>query len=379
MQTLTVLIPCLNESETLLICINKAKSSLSHMGISGEVLVADNGSSDGSQEIARSAGAKVIDVPVRGYGAALIAGINQSNSKYIVMGDADDSYALDNLEPFLTELDNGFDLVMGNRFKGGISPGAMPWLHKYLGNPVLSWLGRLLFKVPIGDFHCGLRAFRSDSIRSLNLKSTGMEFASEMVVKASLNSLKITEVPTTLKPDGRSRAPHLRTWRDGWRHLVFLLAASPRWLFLYPGIFLLGTGVLGVALTSRGPINILDLQLNLNAYLIFISLILVGAQTIIFGILARIFSTNFGSLPESKSVSKFAKNFSLERGIILGLLLLLFALIGVLILLSQWDGNSLNRIDKDTALRISGLIVLTSGIGIQTLFASFFASMLQTK
>jgi hypothetical protein len=202
-----------------------------------------------------------------------------------------------------------------------------------------------------------------------------MEFASEMVVKASLNSLKITEVPTTLKPDGRSRAPHLRTWRDGWRHLVFLLAASPRWLFLYPGIFLLGTGVLGVALTSRGPINILDLQLNLNAYLIFISLILVGAQTIIFGI----FSTNFGSLPESKSVSKFAKNFSLERGIILGLLLLLFALIGVLILLSQWDGNSLNRIDKDTALRISGLIVLTSGIGIQTLFASFFASMLQTK
>jgi glycosyltransferase involved in cell wall biosynthesis len=349
------------------------------MGISGEVLVADNGSSDGSQEIARSAGAKVIDVPVRGYGAALIAGINQSNSKYIVMGDADDSYALDNLEPFLTELDNGFDLVMGNRFKGGISPGAMPWLHKYLGNPVLSWLGRLLFKVPIGDFHCGLRAFRSDSIRSLNLKSTGMEFASEMVVKASLNSLKITEVPTTLKPDGRSRAPHLRTWRDGWRHLVFLLAASPRWLFLYPGIFLLGTGVLGVALTSRGPINILDLQLNLNAYLIFISLILVGAQTIIFGILARIFSTNFGSLPESKSVSKFAKNFSLERGIILGLLLLLFALIGVLILLSQWDGNSLNRIDKDTALRISGLIVLTSGIGIQTLFASFFASMLQTK
>jgi glycosyltransferase involved in cell wall biosynthesis len=379
MQTLTVLIPCLNESETLLICINKAKSSLSHMGISGEVLVADNGSSDGSQEIARSAGAKVIDVPVRGYGAALIAGINQSNSKYIVMGDADDSYALDNLEPFLTELDNGFDLVMGNRFKGGISPGAMPLLHKYLGNPVLSWLGRLLFKVPIGDFHCGLRAFRSDSIRSLNLKSTGMEFASEMVVKASLNSLRITEVPTTLKPDGRSRAPHLRTWRDGWRHLVFLLAASPRWLFLYPGIFLLGTGVLGVALTSRGPINILDLQLNLNAYLIFISLILVGAQTIIFGILARIFSTNFGSLPESKSVSKFAKNFSLERGIILGVLLLLFALIGVLILLSQWDGNSLNRIDKDTALRISGLIVLTSGIGIQTLFASFFASMLQTK
>jgi glycosyltransferase involved in cell wall biosynthesis len=379
MKTLTVLLPCLNESETLLVCIRKAQASFRDLGIQGEVLVADNGSSDGSQEIARSAGARVIDVPSRGYGSALIAGINSSKTKYIVMGDADDSYALDDLSAFVAQLNKGYDLVMGNRFQGGIAPGAMPWLHKYLGNPVLSLLGRLFFKVPIGDFHCGLRAFRTDSIRSLNLKSTGMEFASEMVVKASLNGLKIAEVPTTLKPDGRSRAPHLRTWRDGWRHLVFLLAASPRWLFLYPGMFLLGLGTFGTAITSRGSIDILGLQLDLNSFLLFISMMLVGSQTIFFGILARIFSTNYGTLPTSKSTSKFANYFSLERGIVLGLSLLLIAVFGVFILVGQWNGSSLTGLDKDTAIRISGLVVLTSGIGVQTLFASFFASILQTK
>lgn len=255
----------------------------------------------------------------------------------------------------------------------------MPWLHKYLGNPVLSWLGRLFFKVPIGDFHCGLRAFRTDSIRSLNLRATGMEFASEMVVKASLNGLKIAEVPTTLKPDGRSRAPHLRTWRDGWRHLVFLLAASPRWLFLYPGIFLSSLGLLGTLLTSRGPFNIGQIQFDLNSFLFSIGLIMVGTQTVFFGILARIFSTNFGTLPTSKSVTRFGNQFSLERGIILGILLLLVSLVGAFGLLGHWQGNSLAGLDRDSALRISGLVVLTSGVGIQTLFASFFASMLQTK
>jgi hypothetical protein len=268
---------------------------------------------------------------------------------------------------------------MGNRFQGGVAPGAMPWLHKYLGNPVLSWVGRLFFKVPIGDFHCGLRAFRTDSIRNLNLKSTGMEFASEMVVKASLNGLKIAEVPTTLKPDGRSRAPHLRTWRDGWRHLVFLLAASPRWLFLYPGIVLSSLGLLGTLLTSRGPFNVGGIQLDLNSFLFSIGLVLVGTQTVFFGILARIFSTNFGTLPASKSVTRFANQFSLERGIILGILLLLVSLLGAFGLLGHWQGNSLAGLDRDSALRISGLVVLTSGVGIQTLFASFFASMLQTK
>jgi glycosyltransferase involved in cell wall biosynthesis len=376
---LTILIPCLNEIETIGIVIEKANYSLSFQNISGEILVADNGSSDGSQQLARSLGARVIDVPTRGYGAALIAGIEVCESKYIVMGDADDSYALDDLTFFISKLDNGFDLVMGNRFQGGIAPGAMPWLHKYLGNPILSWIGRLFFKVPIGDFHCGLRAFRTDSIRGLKLRSIGMEFASEMVVKASLNGLKITEVPTTLKPDGRSRPPHLRTWRDGWRHLVFLLAASPRWLFLYPGIFLSSFGLLGTLLTSRGPFNVGYFQLDLNSFLFSIGLVLMGTQTMFFGILARIFSTNFGTLPASKSVTKFADKFSLERGIVLGILLLLVSLGGALGLLGHWRGNSLVGLDRDSALRVSGLVVLTSSVGVQTLFASFFASILQTK
>lgn len=375
----SILLPCLNEIETLEVCIAKSQKSISSLCLVGEVIVADNGSTDGSQLLAQRMGARLVTVETKGYGAALIAGIMASNSKFIIMGDADDSYALDDLQLFVSKLNEGYDLVMGNRFQGGVAHGAMPWLHKYLGNPVLSWLGRLFFKVPIGDFHCGLRAFRTDAIRSLNLKSTGMEFASEMVVKASLHGLKIAEVPTTLKPDGRSRAPHLRTWRDGWRHLVFLLAASPRWLFLYPGIVLSSIGLLGIILTSRGPLEIGQIQLDLNSFLFSIGLILVGTQTMFFGILARIFSTNFGTLPPSKSVTKFADKFSLERGIILGILLLLVSLAGAIGLLGHWSGNSLNGLDRDSALRVSGLVVLTSGVGIQTLFASFFASMLQTK
>jgi glycosyltransferase involved in cell wall biosynthesis len=376
---ITVLLPCLNEAETIEIVIKKAQVSLNELCSGGEILVADNGSTDGSQEIAISCGARVISVPTKGYGAALLAGIKECNTDYIIMGDADDSYAFDDLSQFVNALTEGNHLVIGNRFQGGIQSGAMPWLHKYLGNPVLSWIGRLFFKVPIGDFHCGLRAFRTETIRSLNLKSTGMEFASEMIVKASLNGLKIAEVPTTLKPDGRSRAPHLRTWRDGWRHLVFLLAASPRWLFLYPGMILSILGLIGTTLTSQGPVNFGQIELDLNSYLFSIGLVMVGTQTVFFGILARIFSTNFGTLPPSKSVAKFADNFSLERGIVLGILLLLASLVGAFGLLGHWRGDSFVGLDRDSALRVSGLVVLTSGVGIQTLFASFFASMLQTK
>jgi hypothetical protein len=244
---------------------------------------------------------------------------------------------------------------------------------------VLSWIARLFFKIPIGDFHCGLRAFKTDSIKSLNLKSSGMEFASEMVVKASLNGLRISEVPTILKPDGRSRKPHLRTWRDGWRHLIFLLTASPRWLFLYPGIFLTIFGLIGGILTSRGPLNIATYQLDLNAFLMFIGFVLVGVQTIFFGILARIFSLNFGILPTTKSFARFEKFFSLERGIVLGIMTIFASLITAAVLFGHWNGSGLIGLDRDTALRISGLILLSSSVGIQTLFASFFASMLQTK
>jgi glycosyltransferase involved in cell wall biosynthesis len=378
MKKLTILIPCLNEVETIGRVIEKSLYTFASHDIAGEILVADNGSIDGSQELARSLGARVINVQMKGYGSALIAGINSCESEFVVMGDADDSYALDNLGDFISSLQNGSDLVIGNRFKGGIAPGAMPWLHRYVGNPLLSWLGRLFFKVPIGDFHCGLRGFKTDSIRSLNLKSLGMEFASEMIVKASLSGLKITEVPTSLSPDGRSRPPHLRTWRDGWRHLVFLLAASPRWLFLYPGFFLAGIGLTGTLLTLRGPAAFGPLQFDLNSFLLFAGLILIGTQTIVFGILAHIFSTNIGTLPISKSVTKFTKNFTLERGILLGLALLFTSLVSAFTLLGHWNGSVIVGLNRDSAIRLSSLIVLTSGVGAQTLFASFFASMLHS-
>src|ERR1051325_447175 len=231
----SVVMPCLNEAETLQVCIEKAQASLRELGVAGEVIVADNGSTDGSQEIAERLGARVIPVAAKGYGNALMGGILAARGTYVIMGDADDSYDFANLRPFLDKLRQGCDLVMGNRFQGGIKPGAMPPLHKYLGNPILTGIGRLLFHSPCGDFHCGLRGFDKEAVGGMELRTTGMEFASEMVVKATLHGMRITEVPTTLSPDGRSRPPHLRSWRDGWRHLRFLLLYSPRWLFLYPG------------------------------------------------------------------------------------------------------------------------------------------------
>jgi glycosyltransferase involved in cell wall biosynthesis len=376
---LTILIPCLNEEETIGKVIQKAQVAIESSGSTGEVLIADNGSTDSSIAISLSLGARVIEVSEIGYGSALKAGIASSHGHITIMCDADDSYDIANISSFIQQILDGSDLVIGNRFKGGIGQGAMPWLHKYVGNPILSWLGRLFFKVQIGDFHCGMRAFKTESIRTLNLASSGMEFASEMVVKASLHGLTITEVPTVLSVDGRSRAPHLKTWRDGWRHLVFLLAASPRWLFLYPGLVLTFIGSLGFALTSAGPINVSQFQLDLNSFIIFIGLILVGVQVIFFGILARIFSTNFGILPVTTSVTGFSKMFSLERGVALGCILLLTSFAAAFGLLLHWDGNSIIGLDRDSALRISGIVVLTSGVGIQTLFASFFASMLQAK
>jgi glycosyltransferase involved in cell wall biosynthesis len=318
---LTILLPCLNEAETIATCVEKSIISLNRLKVTGEVLVVDNGSTDGSQQIAVSAGARVVESDVKGYGAALIKGIADAKSEFVIMGDSDDSYALDELSLFLSSLEAGSDLVIGNRFAGGIHPGAMPWLHKYLGNPVLSWIGRLFFKISIGDFHCGLRGFKLSKVRDLNLRSTGMEFASEMIVKASLSGFKIDEVPTTLMPDGRSRPPHLRTWRDGCRNLIFLLAASHRWLFLYPGTFLFLIGCLGMLATIRGPISIIGLEFSLNSFFIFIGLALAGIQTLYFGILARIFSSKYGLLPKTSSISRFESKFTLERGIALGLFL----------------------------------------------------------
>src|SRR6201997_1332118 len=253
---LTVVMPCLNEAETVATCVRKAVRFIADSGISGEVLVADNGSTDGSRQLAEDAGARVVPIPERGYGNALMGGIIAARGEYVIMGDADDSYDFTNLMPFVTELRKGYDLVMGNRFKGGIAPGAMPPLHKYLGNPVLSFIGRLFFPSAIGDFHCGLRGFNRESALQLNLQATGMEFASEMVVKATLWGRDISEVPATLKKDGRSRPPHLRSWRDGWRHLRFLLLFSPRWLFLLPGVLLFVFGIAAGAMVAAGPVTI---------------------------------------------------------------------------------------------------------------------------
>ncbi|MGQ3257417.1 MAG: glycosyltransferase family 2 protein, partial [Microbacterium aurantiacum] len=255
---LTILMPCLNEAETLEVCIRKARGFLERSGIEGEVLISDNGSTDGSQELAARLGARVTHAPRRGYGAALINGIETARGRFIIMGDADDSYDFENLQPFVDRLREGADLVMGNRFAGGIAPGAMPPLHKYLGNPVLSGIGQLFFRPNVGDFHCGLRGFNRDRIAALGLQTTGMEFASEMVVKATLArpNYRIEEVPTTLKKDGRSRPPHLRSWHDGWRHLRFLLIFAPRWLFVYPGLVAFLLGALAVGVLAFGGIEI---------------------------------------------------------------------------------------------------------------------------
>lgn len=374
---ISIVIPCLNEAETLETVVTNSFHSIAISGLSGEVIVADNGSTDGSVAIAQNYGARVIHVPIKGYGAALQAGIRGAKGKYVVMGDGDDSYALENIQPFIEKLDEGFDLVMGNRFLGGIDGGAMPWLHKYLGNPFLSWLGRLFFQVPVGDFHCGLRAFQRRSILAIELKSTGMEFASEMVVKASLNNLKISEVPTTLRKDGRSRPPHLRTWRDGWRHLIFMLAASPRFLFLYPGLLMFMAGGMGVVLTIAGPTTLFGLKLDLNSYLVSIGFCIVGLQIILMSILARIFSSKHGILPKTKSISRFESFFTLERGIAVGLGLLVIAFSGLIVLFTKWTGSSFENFTTATSLRISGIFVLTLCSGIQLIFSSFFASLLQ--
>src|ERR1700760_3659962 len=274
---LTILMPCLNEAETLAICIDKARGYLERSGVVGEVLIADNGSTDGSQLIAEEHGARVVAVPEKGYGAALIGGINAARGRFVIMGDADDSYDFENLEGMIERLRGGADLVMGNRFQGGIAPGAMPFLHRYLGNPVLSFIGRLFFSIPVGDFHCGLRGFSRQSMLDLRLQSPGMEFASEMVVKAALNGLRIEETPTTLKPDGRSRPPHLKTWRDGWRHLRFLLLHSPKWLFVYPGLVLIFLGLAGAIALSAGAVRLTSgLELDIHTLTAACFSILIG-------------------------------------------------------------------------------------------------------
>ncbi|MFC0676970.1 glycosyltransferase family 2 protein [Lysobacter korlensis] len=377
---LTILMPCLNEAETLAACIAKAQRFLADHGVQGEVLVADNGSTDGSIEIARQLGAQVIHVPIKGYGAALIHGIEAARGAYIVMGDSDESYDFSALAPFLTQLDQGADLVMGNRFRGGIAPGAMPVLHRYLGNPVLTFIGRLFFNVDAGDFHCGLRAFRTESIRRLRLSSRGMEFASEMIVKSAVAGLTIREVPTTLSPDGRSRAPHLRTWRDGWRHLRFLLMYSPRWLFLYPGLLAMALGLVLAVTLASGPARLAPgITLDIHSLIVGCLLTLVGAQATTFAVLARRFAAAQGLLPPKAVLDRLPIFRTLEDSLIPAALLGFAGLTGIAYSLHSWWEAGLGELEFASLARVLILACSAVALAAQLAFSGFLAAIIDTR
>lgn len=376
---LSILMPCLNEAETLATCIRKAQQALEDLGVAGEIIVADNGSTDGSPEIAANLGARVIHVPEKGYGSALLGGIKAARGKYIIMGDADDSYDFTKLGPFLDNLRAGYDLVMGNRFKGGIAPQAMPALHRYLGNPVLTGIGRLFFHSSCGDFHCGLRGFSKAAIQRLDLRTTGMEFASETVVKASLHGLRITEVPTTLSIHGRSRPPHLRSWRDGWRHLRFLLLYSPRWLFLYPGLFLMVIGALVSGWLLVGPRVVDGITFDVHTLLYAAMAIIIGYQTVIFAIFTKVFAITEGLLPEDPRLATMFRHIKLEIGIIAGTLLLVAGIGLSVYALSFWSSTSFGPLDPSRTLRLVIPAATLMTIGLQTVLSSFFLSILGLK
>ena len=375
---LTILMPCLNEAETLETCIRKAMQFLEESGINGEILIADNGSTDGSQAIAEACGARVVSVPVRGYGAALQGGTNAALGKYVIMGDADDSYDFLHLMPFVEMLREGYELVMGNRFAGGIEKGAMPFLHRYLGNPVLSFLGRVLYRNKIGDFHCGLRGYDKSALQSLHLKTPGMEYASEMVVMATMCGLKITEVPTTLKPDGRSRRPHLRTFRDGWRHLKFLLMYCPRWLFLYPGGFLLTVGLIGMLLLAKGPVSIHHVTFDIHSMLFMAGFVIIGLQIVLFKLLTDAYAVHSGLPTVSAQQKSWLKIITMERCALVGLILFTAGLCLSIISFHNWASTAYGELNPQLMMRrtIPAWTMLISGL--QLISNGFFLGILQS-
>lgn len=374
---LTIVMPCLNEAETLETCLRKAFAFLDKHGVRGEVVVGDNGSTDGSQDIARRMGARVIDIPRRGYGAALDGAIREARGRYVVMGDSDDSYDFTSLQPFLEQLRGGADLVMGNRFLGGIRPGAMPWKNRYIGNPALTGIGRLFFRCPAGDFHCGLRGFSADAYRRMDLRTTGMEYASEMVIKATLLGQKIVEVPTTLDPDGRSRPPHLRPWRDGWRHLRFMLLYAPSWLFVIPGWVLLIAGLLVMAWLIPGPRTLGGVVLDVHTLLYAAAAALVGFQSVAFGTLATTFAVSRGLLPKTGWAGRLLKHGALEYGLFVGVGLIALGFAGALVSVGVWRAESFGELEPQRVLRLAIPSVLGLTLGAQMILASFFFGILQ--
>ena len=379
---LTIVMPCLNEAETLATCIRKARGALAKTDLTWEIVIADNGSTDGSPEIARNEGARVVHVTSKGYGSALRGGIEAATGRWILMADADDSYDLTRIQPFIDKLAQGYDLVMGCRLPAGggtILPGAMPWKHRWIGNPILTFVGRLFFKSQSRDFHCGMRAFTKEAFLRIDPRTTGMEFASEMVIKATLAGLRITEVPITLHPDGRSRPPHLRSWRDGWRHLRFMLLFSPRWLFLIPGIGISLIGLAGMVLLTVAPMIFGKAVLDVGTMVVCAMLLLIGTQSLWLAVFTRDFTVTAGLLPPNQRLQKILSFFSLESGLVIGLLLCLCgtALLGLAFY--DWQQAGFQGLHYGANLRriipATTLIVL----GIQFLFGSFFLSVLRLK
>jgi hypothetical protein len=376
---LSILMPCLNESETLGICIDKAKAFLWRTGIAGEVVIADNGSTDGSQAIARAHGARVVAVAERGYGAALLAGIRAARGRFVIMGDSDDSYDFANLDAFVEKLRAGHDVVMGNRFRGGIAEAAMPRLHRYLGNPVLSFVGRLFFRSPIGDFHCGLRGFSRDAVLGLGLDSPGMEFASEMVVKATIAELRIAEVPTTLAQDGRSRPPHLRSWRDGWRHLKLLFEFAPHWLFLYPGAVLASMGALIAAALIPGPLDLGGLRLDSATLLLAVAAILVGTQMVLFYAVAKTAAVAAELLPPSARFTRMEKFLSVDRFCLIGGGLFAIGFLVAVVASLRWMVAGFGDLNPDVNVRLAAVATLGMALGVQSVTSGFLLGLVRKR
>jgi glycosyltransferase involved in cell wall biosynthesis len=377
---LTILMPCLNEALTVETCIRKARAYLDTRGIAGEIVVADNGSSDGSACLAQAAGARVVQIKEKGYGAALIGGIEAANGRFVIMADADDSYDFTDLDGFVERLRRGCKLVIGNRFKGGIKPGAMPLLNRYLGNPFLSLLGRMLFSAPVSDFHCGMRGFERRAILDLQLRASGMEFASEMVVKASLARLKIAEVPTTLSPAGRRRAPHLRPWRDGWRHLRYMLLFSPQWLFIYPGLIFTLLGLTGTAVLTWRPVSVPGIfTLDINALLYFSIAAIVGVQIVLFGLFAAAFARKMQLRIAQGLAEKLLRPHFLKKAIAVGMCLVVFGLAGALFAILKWRHADFGALVPSDMMRITIPAVTALAIGTQIVFSGFLLSFIDIE
>jgi len=379
---LSVVIPCLNEAETIGACVQAAQQAFAGLRIAGEVVVCDNGSGDDSAAIARQNGARVVQQPMRGYGHALRRGIEAARGKFILIGDADQSYDFGEMGRFVEKLRQGYDLVMGCSLPAGggeILPGAMPWLHRWIGNPVLSKIGRVFFKSPVTDFHCGMRALTKSAYSRMGLNTGGMEFASEMVIKATLMGMRITEVPVTLHPDGRSRPPHLRRWRDGWYHLRFMLLYSPRWLFLYPAVFLLFFGLLLMLWLLPGPRVIHGIRFDTNTLIVGAMSVILGVQMFAFAVAARVFAVREGFLPEDALLTKIRRFLKLETGIALGAGLVLVGIAAIVAVLIWWSRVQFGNLPRAMALRVMVPAITSVVCGVQILFSSFFISFLTLK